>query len=1034
MLSIRVIAVSMSLALILTTAIVTITISTRTGTDAVDRVERAGNEGIDFAFSAAQNYIGVLTDQMMAEMLRGAKQYTLDYTQAQVRQVMSLATYLSLLAESPNPKNLSEPLFYDAEHLRTALIPFLHVFKASVSSGSMITTKTGVMGVISFASQNSDEMYVSTQQRDHIFMFNNGTDTHLPTGSKNTLVGIVDDRMVFKSAAVDCSVKCNLVGVDETLNYAPCPGTVQGTCPVVQYGIYDPLSQPSYTYPMRYGTNASVGMWLPAEQAADIVVTVVTVPITSSLVPHDPIYGQKVGVVGCGIELRHISKKLGEVVMPNGGRIFVVDVAERSYYPMKAVGMLIGASHGRAYKTSVNPFTSEMDARAPIFCIDSEDDLVRHTCEWIERRSGAYTSLSNETYVVEFSDVKNLTDRYFVRSTLLTDSFGLAWSLTVVVPRAGIFSEIDAAVIETDEHIRENHVATQDDVARGYNTMYGILAGLGCILIALAVALPIAFAHPMNVLMREMAAVSFMDFNNVDLTRKHSSITEIRSMQISFLRMCFNLKEYRNYLPPSILAQLMDPESASTGDQEPESEDDENDQLEASARSMSSSSQSFSEVTPAPQPKVSPLATPTATPTPATGSEVTRKRISVLVVNMTRCHALFESSDVALASLKHGAFVKIVMDTVTERLGTPDVFIGDRFLATWNTVRRRATHRTSACMAAVDLKERFAKLSRASFHDLAGQMSSSGRSYNKNAKSLSVSTISHSSSSSAMTNSAEDVPPVRSPQHQLLCIPSMKFGVTMGVASGSAVCGNMGCEGMKKYTYIGPCAALVHLLERRNRVYDTTQILVDNAVADEVTNHLSLRKIDVVVWRHHSSSASKSIVVESLDGPLKDGQKDEDTVIPVWELVGQKRSKSGDGDNEWMYELEQGTNCDPNVTFTAAVDAFFEGNVSKASEELERYYAQRCRQVAAPPPVVGDATTDRSDQQAPPVQLTNLIYGGDNNKEVAAIDDDGPMRFLQRRIMSCTTQKKNPKYSSSDDTDSSDEKCQRVNMYEVVGN
>eukprot|EP00760_Papus_ankaliazontas_P016507 PhM_4_TR16805/c1_g1_i10/m.52120 len=70
-------------------------------------------------------------------------------------------------------------------------------------------------------------------------------------------------------------------------------------------------------------------------------------------------------------------------------------------------------------------------------------------------------------------------------------------------------------------------------------------------------------------------------------------------------------------------------------------------------------------------------------------SSVVRKRISVLVINVTGTHKHFEKHE-PTASAKHAAYVKTVMDVVTERLGTPDVFLGDRFLATWNTVKRRA--------------------------------------------------------------------------------------------------------------------------------------------------------------------------------------------------------------------------------------------------------------------------------------------------------------------------------------------------------
>ena len=82
--------------------------------------------------------------------------------------------------------------------------------------------------------------------------------------------------------------------------------------------------------------------------------------------------------------------------------------------------------------------------------------------------------------------------------------------------------------------------------------------------------------------------------------------------------------------------------------------------------------------------------------------DIKQKRITILVVNVKHWHT--QSRDLGVTAAKvHGLYINKVLDVVSSvtSKGTPDVFLGDRFLATWNTIRPVATHRTNACHAAL---------------------------------------------------------------------------------------------------------------------------------------------------------------------------------------------------------------------------------------------------------------------------------------------------------------------------------------------
>ena len=323
----------------------------------------------------------------------------------------------------------------------------------------------------------------------------------------------------------------------------------------------------------------------------------------------------------------------------------------------------------------------------------------------------------------------------------------------------------------------------------------------------------------------------------IDMTITTTRIAEVGSMQTSFLKMVRQLTDYRNYMPASILAG---------------GEDD-----EESAPSETASSRVESGIKPGAADKASKSSKASAASrgsqkAVAASMEVKVKKITILVANIRRWHAVsVEQGPVVSASI-HTQYIKKVLNVVMGPLkGTPDVFLGDRFLATWNTIKPVATHRTNACHAALQC-----------------------------------------------------VKAVK----EILLDNSATLDVSCAISSGEVRCGNMGCDGMKKYTFMGAAASLVHIIERQTRKY-STKILVDGAVEEEARNNFVVRKVDHV------------LVTRVQERPLR-----------LFELVSAKAAS----DDEWMYQLEAGDHGNPYASYSSAVDLYLQGSHAEGKAALEK--------------------------------------------------------------------------------------------------
>jgi class 3 adenylate cyclase len=493
----------------------------------------------------------------------------------------------------------------------------------------------------------------------------------------------------------------------------------------------------------------------------------------------------------------------------------------------------------------------------PINCTKSSDAVINQTCQWI------YDTFPRKTFMEMNSTVTYtptlLGQTYYVKSSILADGNGLVWALVIAVPRATIMGKIDAAVSQTTTTINKQAEDTRQDKEYKYMVMYIVLSVSAAALIVLSIVFTIAITSPMITLQDEMAAVACMELEYVDMERPTSGLEEVGSMQVSFLQMVNNLREYRNYMPASILASGGDDEEEETPADDEEKEDtpakkpgDEDSEPAAKVRKPShigTTSKQSSD-------NASKMAVKKAA---VSSMDVKKKRISLMVVNIKGWHAIIDSASPNDAAFLHSTYVHMVLEAVNANKGTADVFLGDRFVASWNTIKNLGTHRSNACHTALKAVKGVKELNDA--------------------------------------NAAQQLP---------------TLSLSAAVSCGEARCGNMGCDGMKKYTFVGPVAVMVHALERRNKKYGTS-ILLDGAVEEEAKNVFFVRKVDHV------------LVPRLQERPFK-----------LFELISTKAVS----EDEWMYQLQEGEHGDPYAVFSGAVDLYLKGQFEEAITALDKCTAK----------------------------------------------------------------------------------------------
>ena len=405
----------------------------------------------------------------------------------------------------------------------------------------------------------------------------------------------------------------------------------------------------------------------------------------------------------------------------------------------------------------------------------------------------------------------------------VNDGYGVDWWIVITLDREYILGDIDRSTLAAQERIRDEVDSVDEKLVRSRIILVVTVVVASVLLMLLALMLVLRIVAPLVQLQEEMARVAVMNLSQVDETRAISNIEEVGHMQTSFLQMLRNLKEYRNYMPASVLVEDV-----------PQTEEDEESALDNKTQT-SHGSRSDGSVP----------ASPTAQHQFLTMQKLDHKKVALSVVNL---RGFFEASRELPSGemqARHTEYLSTVLSITTACNGVNDGFSGDRVLTHWNGAR----HCSSAKLQAAKFSHR-----------------------------------------------------VRS--HKTLL--AQKWTLSMAFVCAEVRCGNMGCEGMKKYTFLGGCVPWLHALERLNKTYGTT--ILHNVTHSSVANAFYSKTVACVSYPKFRSKL----------------------------VLSELREEMETQNEEWMYQLDKCVAANPYECYNAAMAHVFAAHWDDAAAVAEK--------------------------------------------------------------------------------------------------
>ena len=381
-----------------------------------------------------------------------------------------------------------------------------------------------------------------------------------------------------------------------------------------------------------------------------------------------------------------------------------------------------------------------------------------------------------------------------------------------------MLGDIDRSTLAAQERIRDEVDSVDEDLVRSRIILVVTVVVASVLLMLLALMLVIRIVAPLVRLQEEMARVAVMNLSQVDETRAISNIEEVGHMQTSFLQMLRNLKEYRNYMPASVLVEDMT--ESGTNDN-----DNDGDNVSKCISDITFSRMSNESVTT--------VTTPAAQHQFLTTQRLDLKKVAFSVVNVRSFSEASRELPSREMQAHHTEYLSTVLCITHEFSGVNDGFSGDRVMTHWNGAR----HCTSPKLQAAKFSHKV---------------------------------------------------------HTDKTLQAQKWTLSMAFVCAEVRCGNMGCQGMKKYTFLGGCVPWLHALERLNKTYGTT-ILHDNVTHSSVANAFYSKTVASVSY----PKFRKHLVLS--------------------ELREEMRAEN----QEWMYQLENSVLMDPYKDHNTAMAHVF---------------------------------------------------------------------------------------------------------------
>ena len=587
--------------------------------------------------------------------------------------------------------------------------------------------------------------------------------------------------------------------INTTAQYAPCvewkhnPGVPMATC----WG--DPDTNGAYTLRL-------LGRSVPPGVENIIFSPIIPLKPFIAIVAFGTYYnsrGEFMGVTYVASDIKQVSQFLQGLKIPGKGRIYCI-AKEGNWLGFPVDLHMTGTSHGIAGIGTV-----ELAKTLP--ATNASDPIIRETATYIEAvYPNKYRELvDNGTVEIDIpvgEDDKNET--FFLSVNTFKNDYQINWYVTTTLDKNYILGDIEKERASTESNIKQDSKGVSDDLSKSRFILIITIVLISGLLLLVGFFAITAVVKPILILKKEMASIAVMRLEEVDEHRRLSKLTEVGEMQISFFQMISNLKEYRNYMPKSVLIET-------------ESDDVETDNHTALTFQSALSS------------ATSKTSNTSTSVVPNFRAVLKSRRVSLAVTNAIA----FSESNIS----DHREYLTKALECCTANGGIPDSFSGDRFIIMFNGPRTCGNHAVQAVITCRSI------------------------------------------------------------------IATSPYTISSSVATGTARCGNMGCEGLKRYSVIGSVFSVAMALERANRILKTNLVCCPLAQRD-IANEFYTRIEDQLLYPKYKRS---------------------DTLV-VHSVISEKKVIA----EEWMYQLESSEASHPTKLHNEIMKLYLAESYEEALEKI----------------------------------------------------------------------------------------------------
>ena len=396
-----------------------------------------------------------------------------------------------------------------------------------------------------------------------------------------------------------------------------------------------------------------------------------------------------------------------------------------------------------------------------------------------------------------------------------TTSTGLDWIVATMMPREDVMRRVDENNRVTLANLETRADNTEKELQQKTNETVMIIIAVALLSVFIFLVFNELLTRPFAQVCMVMADAAVMRIEEMpDIS---SRIQEINAMHRAMVLMTRNLKEYKAYMPQSVLADTTDDSDPSGGDPRAGSRD--------SSGSRQSVGVGASPEGMSPGHSISHTVQEAGAKRSGMALSISRKKVTFVLVNIVGFHETVHGKTDDRVVALHGSILSCVLSLAGSSKGICEVFSGDRFLVSFNGMRAVSNHRAAACRLSLLVRD-----------DLQSE--------------------------------------------------EMGLTVSGAVAGGDAQCGNMGCDVMRRYSFVSTVLSWTYALERYARSL-LCGVLADQFIVRDLTPEFVVRTVWQVSFK------------KRLGSPM--------TVSQLLEV------RVADGNEEWMYALTELKAGDPQA-------------------------------------------------------------------------------------------------------------------------